>query len=122
MYTNAAAFRQAIEARLNQRAREESIDINRLRRALVFDRILVRLESGAPGAWVVKGGMALEWQLKNRARGTRDLDLVMRGDPVPGGILRDRLTELLAEDPQRDLLEGRCRPPRADDPSDDRDA
>lgn len=102
MYTNAAAFRQAIEARLNQRAREESIDINRLRRALVFDRILVRLESGDAGAWVVKGGMALEWQLKNRARGTRDLDLVMRGAPVPGGILRDKLTELLAEDPQRD--------------------
>ena len=43
--------------------------------ASAFERLLVRLELGAPGRWVVKGGMALEMRLGDRARSTRDLDL-----------------------------------------------
>jgi hypothetical protein len=64
----------------------------------VFERIMARLEVAEPGAWVVKGGMALEWRLGKRARGTRDLDLVLRGQAVSGAELRDRLVDLLAED------------------------
>jgi hypothetical protein len=98
VYDTAAALRQAIEARLNQRAREDGVEVNRVRRGFVFERILARLEVVEPGAWVVKGGMALEWRLGKRARGTRDLDLVLRGHAVPGAELRDRLVDLLAED------------------------
>jgi hypothetical protein len=100
--TNPAARRQAIEDRLNRRARAERVDVNRLRRALVFERLLVRLESGDPGAWVIKGGMALEWRLGLRARATRDLDLVVRGEEHSAIGLRNRLVELLTEDPQAD--------------------
>jgi hypothetical protein len=91
VYDTATALRQAIEARLNQRAREDGVEVNRLRRGFVFERIMARLELSEPGAWVVKGGMALEWRLGKRARGTRDLDLVLRGRAVPGAELRDRL-------------------------------
>jgi hypothetical protein len=102
MEATAAATRQAIEARLNQRARDEKTDANRLRRRLVFERLLVRLDAAEPGAWVVKGGMALEWRLGTRARATRDLDLVLRGETLPGVEIRDRLVEILTRDPQED--------------------
>lgn len=98
MYDTATALRQAIEARLNQHAREDGVEVNRLRRGFVFERIMARLELSEPGAWVVKGGIALEWRLGKRARGTRDLDLVLRGHAVPGAELRDRLVDLLAQD------------------------
>ena len=65
---------------------------------------MARLEVADPGAWVVKGGMALEWRLGKRARGTRDLDLVLRGHAVPGAELRDRLIDLLAEGRGEDQL------------------
>jgi hypothetical protein len=104
VYDTAAAFRQAIEARLNQRAREDGVEVNRVRRGFVFERIMARLEVADPGAWVVKGGMALEWRLGKRARGTRDLDLVLRGHAVPGAELRDRLIDLLAEGRGEDQL------------------
>ena len=84
-----------------------------MRRGFVFERILARLEVVEPGAWVVKGGMALEWRLGKRARGTRDLDLVLRGHAVSGAELRDRLVDLLAEDRGEDrfLFEvGRAQP------------
>ena len=45
MYDTAAALRQAIEARLNQRAREDGVEVNRLRRGFVFERIMARLEA-----------------------------------------------------------------------------
>jgi len=96
VYDTAAAFRHAIEARLNQRASEDGVEVNRVRRGFVFERIMARLEVADPGAWVVKGGMALEWRLGKRARGTRDLDLVLRGHAVRGAELRDRLIDLLA--------------------------
>lgn len=102
MYETTAGLREAIDTRLRQRARDEHIDATRLRRGLVFERIMVRLEATGQGEWVVKGGMALEWRLGKRARGTRDLDLVLRGDPVSGTELRDRFVELLADDPGSD--------------------
>lgn len=111
MYETASAFRQAIETRLNQQAREDRIDVNRLRRGFVFERILARLEAGEPGSWVVKGGMALEWRLGNRARGTLDLDLVLRGDPISGDELRAKLIELLAGDLEEDRFLFEVGPP-----------
>jgi hypothetical protein len=90
MYETAAGLRQAIDTRLNARARAEHVEVNRLRRGLVFERVMARLDAGEPGEWVVKGGMVLEWRLGGRARATRDLDLVRRGQAVAGPDLRER--------------------------------
>jgi hypothetical protein len=51
----------------------------RLRKSVVFDRLLVRLGIAAPGRWVLKGALALDFRLGERTRTTKDMDLV-RGD------------------------------------------
>ncbi|HZJ48746.1 MAG TPA: nucleotidyl transferase AbiEii/AbiGii toxin family protein, partial [Acidimicrobiia bacterium] len=58
-YQSLAAFRQALEQRLVNQARDTGTDLNRLRRRVVFERILIRLTMSQPGMWVVKGGMAV---------------------------------------------------------------
>jgi hypothetical protein len=58
-YKTAGAFRSALEARLQARARDEKTDLQRLRRQVAFDRLLARLFSKGPKAsypWVLKGG------------------------------------------------------------------
>jgi predicted nucleotidyltransferase component of viral defense system len=77
-YESEAALRQALEARLLAAARERSIDVERLRRLAAYTRLLVRLASFDEGRWIVKGGVALELRLADRARTTRDLDLAVR--------------------------------------------
>ena len=42
-YASAAAFRTALEDRLKKLAQLESIDLQRLRRQVAFDRLLCRL-------------------------------------------------------------------------------
>jgi len=59
-YESLGAFRQALDQRLLNQARETDTDLNRLRRRVVFERILLRLTANQPGMWVVKGGMAVE--------------------------------------------------------------
>ena len=113
MYETAAEFRQAIETRLNERARKDHVEVNRLRRGLVFERIMARLGAAEPGAWVVKGGMVLEWRLGERARATRDLDLVRRGQAIGGSELRERLVDLLAADKGDDRFLFEVGPPQA---------
>lgn len=39
------------------------------------DRILARLLVVAPDRWVMKGGLALDFRLREKARATNDLDL-----------------------------------------------
>src|SRR5680860_1166873 len=46
-----------------------------VRRLIVIERFLARLQVSAPGMWVLKGGMALEFRFGDRARTTRDVDL-----------------------------------------------
>jgi hypothetical protein len=43
---------------------------------VAFDRLLTRLAVVAPDRWILKGGVALDLRLGDRARQTRDLDLV----------------------------------------------
>ena len=79
-YATAAAFRRALEDRLQDIARKESVDLQRLRRQVAFDRLLARLfQAAQPGAlpWVLKGGYAMELRIK-AARTTKDIDLTMR--------------------------------------------
>jgi Nucleotidyl transferase AbiEii toxin, Type IV TA system len=85
-YVTATAFRRALEDRLQDIARKEGIDLQRLRRQVAFDRLLARLfQVGQPLAlpWVLKGGYAMELRIK-AARTTKDIDLTMRGVLSPG--------------------------------------
>jgi len=79
-YATAAAFRRGLEDRLQDIARKEGVDLQRLRRQVAFDRLLARLfQVGEPLAlpWVLKGGYAMELRIK-AARTTKDIDLTMR--------------------------------------------
>jgi hypothetical protein len=74
-YTSAAAFRQALETRLRAISRDQGSSLVRLRKAVAFDRLLARLLVAAPGRWVLKGGLALDYRFGARARTTKDMDL-----------------------------------------------
>ena len=74
-YSTAAAFRDALEHRLNLRATERQIAVNVLRKQVAIDRILARLAVVAPGRWVVKEAYAIDLRLGSRGRATRDVDL-----------------------------------------------
>jgi hypothetical protein len=81
-YATGAALRTALEERLRRIAREEAIDLQRLRRQVGFDRFLARLFSRPDSSWVLKGGYAMELRF-HTARATKDLDFTVRA--VPGG-------------------------------------
>jgi len=104
-YESPAALRQALETRLGNRSRETGIDLERLRRRAAFERLLVRLELGAPHRWVVKGGMALEIRLGDRARSTRDLDLALRDAQGDGSAVRELLIDCLSVAREEDGFE-----------------
>jgi hypothetical protein len=75
-YRSGAAFRQALEQRLLDRSRQTGTSLVRLRKAVVFDRLLARLLVAAPRRWVLKGALALDFRLGERTRTTKDMDLV----------------------------------------------
>jgi len=67
-YKTASAFRAALEARLQARARDEDTDLQRFRRQVAFDRLLARLFSKGPKSkypWVLKGGYAMELRIRS---------------------------------------------------------
>ena len=101
-YQSPGALRAALEARLQNQASERGMNLDRLRRRAVFERLLVRLEVTSPGIWVLKGGTALEVRWKERARATKDLDLALRERPADGAILHELLSAHLSEDPDGD--------------------
>ncbi len=74
-YANAAAFRAALEGRLNTVAGAGGRPVGRARKLVAFTRLLARLERAAPRRWVLKGGFALELRLGGQARTARDVDL-----------------------------------------------
>lgn len=78
-YQSATAFPQALEQRLLARSRETESSLVRLRKTVVFDRLLARLAVAAPDRCVLKGALALDFRLGDRTRTTKDMDLV-RGD------------------------------------------
>jgi len=75
-YKGGAAFRQALEQHLLDRSRQSGSSLVRLRKAVVFDRLLARLALAAPRRWVLKGALALDFRLGARTRTTKDMDLV----------------------------------------------
>jgi hypothetical protein len=105
-YKTARAFRAALEDRLNQLARDQQVDVTRLRRLVGFERLLARLFAEENPPWLLKGGYACELRLLGKARGTRDIDLAI---PLPaqiaaadGGQL-EAIRERLQEEVERDL-------------------
>lgn len=106
-YGSPAALRQSLDDRLRNEAEEKRIDLQRLRRRAAFERLLVRLMRSAPRRWVLKGGMALELRLGNRARVTKDLDLALLDSSSDHPTIRTALIEPLSEDPENDWFEFR---------------
>lgn len=101
-YATPAALRAALDTRLANQSRERGLDLNRLRRRVVFECLLVRLNHAQRGAWVLKGGMALEIRWAERARATRDLDLAAAIEPAAAKTLELSLRNALAIDPHGD--------------------
>lgn len=104
------ALRASLDARLQHLAAERGQDVNRLRRQLVFQRVLRRVDD----TWVLKGGYLLEARLGTRARATKDLDLALR-EPIhdPADALADALMNDIDGDGFVFQVSG-ARPHRAD--------
>ncbi len=79
-YESSAAFRRALEDRLRAQSIASGVPLVRLRKMVAFDRFLVRLIADQPNDWVLKGGLALQLRLGNRARTTKDIDLLLKDD------------------------------------------
>lgn len=77
-YASAAAFRAALEQRLLTTAQQSGMPLARMRKLVVFDRLLARLLVVAEGRWVLKGAVGLNFRLGAQARTTQDLDLARR--------------------------------------------
>ena len=79
-YRSAADFRRALEDRLQEIAKKEAVDLQRIRREVAFDRLLIRLFRGQQPQrlpWALKGGYAMELRIQS-ARATKDIDLTVR--------------------------------------------
>ena len=79
-YETPAAFRDALLARLRRQAETQGVSVERLRKRVVFERLLARLIQVASGRWALKGALALDFRLPVRARATKDADLVTEAD------------------------------------------
>lgn len=74
-YATANAFRIALEDRLRVQARSSGIALARLRKSVVFERLLARLLVVAPDRWHLKGALALDFRFGTGVRSTKDMDL-----------------------------------------------
>ncbi|MGI8722969.1 MAG: nucleotidyl transferase AbiEii/AbiGii toxin family protein [Geodermatophilaceae bacterium] len=101
-YVTPEALRRALEHRLLTQSTQTRISLDRLRRRVLFERIVARLQAAEPGSWVLKGGMALEVRLRDEARVTKDIDLGFRGDVEGAQELQERLVEAFVADPDGD--------------------
>ncbi len=102
-YKTAAAFRQALENRLQVMAEQLNLELQRLRRRAAFNRFLARMFASAGGGWVLKGGYSMELRLAN-ARSTKDIDLSFAGKSVDMGTRPERfILELLQKSAAMDL-------------------
>lgn len=101
-YGSPQALRSALEQRLQNQSLNSGVPIDRLRRRVMFERLVTRLVRAEPGKWVLKGGMALEVRLGDSARLTKDVDLGLREAQTNADDLHERLIDALAEDPDSD--------------------
>jgi hypothetical protein len=111
IYQSARALRTALENRLLTQSTETTVSLDRLRRRVMFERIIARIQATEPGQWVLKGGMALEVRLRDNARLTKDVDLGLRDDVTSADDLHERLIDLLATDLDHDYFVFTVGPP-----------
>ncbi len=76
-YLSGGAFRRALEDRLRSNSMSSNIPLVRLRKTVAFDRFLARLEKHQPGKWILKGGFAIQLRLVDKARTTKDIDVLV---------------------------------------------
>jgi hypothetical protein len=76
-YQSGAAFRHALEDRLRLQSLQSGIPLVRMRKMIAFDRFLARLLNNQPDHWIIKGGFALQLRLGERARTTKDIDVLL---------------------------------------------
>jgi len=62
--------------------RDAGVPIQRIRKAVLFERLLARLQLVAPDRWLLKGALALDFRFGAGARATNDMDLA-RADADP---------------------------------------
>ncbi len=98
-YKTPGALRKALEHRLMEVSRQTGMPLTRLRKAIVFERMLARLVRADGDQWVLKGAVALEFRKKIQTRATKDLDLGYARDD------QDALTTLRTA-AQQDLGDG----------------
>lgn len=67
-YPTATAFRRALEDRLNRRTRATGESTMRLRKKVVFQRLLARLLTISPDRCILKCRLALDSALSGRPR------------------------------------------------------
>lgn len=106
-YKTAQALRTALETRLQDMARRQGMDIQRLRRRVAFDRFLARLFTAEPMErypWFLKGGYAMELRMRH-ARATKDIDLTITASGEASGVAgeAERLRILLQRASSVDL-------------------
>ena len=101
-YDSPQALRTALEHRLLATSRESGVALDRLRRRVLFERVVSRIEVAEPGLWVLKGGMALEVRLSDAARLTKDIDVGLRDSVASPADLHERLIDALSNDPFND--------------------
>lgn len=77
-YATGGDFRRALETRLRTVSQRDGVPLARLRKFVAFDRLLARLLHAGPENWVLKGGLALQLRLGERARTTKDMDVLWR--------------------------------------------
>lgn len=102
-YATDTDFRKALEERLRQRAEKDGEPLIRLRKRVVFERCIARLQQDNRTLWVLKGGFALELRMGNLARMTKDLDLtadigLFSGSKLSTSQLSDRFRADLKTD------------------------
>lgn len=112
-YQDSTALRRGLEVRLKNESDTSGTDLGRLRRRVVFDRVAVRLAAVPEGCWILKGGAAMEFRLLDRARMTKDLDLVIRTCKTGGAEVRESLIDALTADPDQDGFTFRVSSPAA---------
>jgi hypothetical protein len=104
-YETATALRTALETRLRLIEGKENIGIPRLRKQVVFDRLLARIFRSEKSPWYLKGGYAMQLRIRN-SRATKDVDLAMKELKLESGDESERgtaLRELLQEEAAHDL-------------------
>lgn len=94
-YSDAGAFRQALEQRLKDAAEGDNARLVNARRRVLFYRLLARMAATAGDRWLLKGGLALDLRLPERARATRDVDVDWQ---APADELVDALIEVTRHD------------------------